>query len=340
MQRRPPSPRASGRWLRLCQPVQHRYDEATDNASNNFHRSHLTYALPAFGITSTDPVVACSGAITRDYLTAKDFSTNWLGTALNAGVTSIGWGFGIPLPPAPDVSAGMPPQRSQMRAIVNDPERSPDVVFMTFGGNDIGFADIVTRWAQPGGCTTSGIEIANDADGSCRVAGAAPAMCQTDGERWTDYTLRSIAAREQVLADLYREVLKDINSERARAARGGRTVPLIVLPYPQVLTSTHGDGCSHMNNNERDFGVQVVRALDATIQRAVRTVAQADGAPVYYAGDVVDALLPNHTVCADHEADRWVRPVSYLQAAIGLAGGVRTARSRNSCIRRGTVAPP
>lgn len=294
-----------------------KYDTATDNKLNNCHRSSMTYALAAYGITSTDPIVACSGAVTAEYQTGKTTGVNVLGTGLNLLLHPL---FS---PPTPDVSWAMPPQSEAVRSIVTDPKRSPDVVFMTFGGNDIGFANIIAQCASPqhpGDCTNDKVKIANDAAESCRNPGADRVACKSNGEKWTTFTLRQVGAIQPVLTELYWDVLTDINSSVARKARGGRTVPLIVLAYPQVITATKGDGCANLNNNERSFGVQVVRQLNNSVGAAVEAVS-AKGQPIFFATPVSEAVLPNHTACADRDADRWINPISIVQGAVGLAGG-------------------
>lgn len=85
------------------------YLPATDDGSNNCHRSPRTYLVETFGVTERG-IIACSGAVTMD-LTARS-------------------------------SKGMPAQVTQLDEYADEVDL-PDAVALTIGGNDAGFRSVL-----------------------------------------------------------------------------------------------------------------------------------------------------------------------------------------------------
>ena len=100
------------------------YTSETDLPRNRCHRSLFTYGLSLFAYSGNPTeedgrsIVACSGAVTQDY-----FQPNPGGTK----------------------AKHLPPQHEQLAELLRESDRAPDVVLLTFGGNDIGFAHIITK---------------------------------------------------------------------------------------------------------------------------------------------------------------------------------------------------
>ena len=233
-----------------------------DTKSAGCHRSFDAYALHLYGVTNDDVLVACSGAVTPQYYSAN-------------------------------LDRGRDPQSSYLSGLFSDPDTAPQVVLLTFGGNDIFFADIVKQCAQPWSKLGS--------LGDC-----------TRDSAYINAAYSNALNIRPTLTKLYENINETILRHTPEA---GPRIPLIVLPYVQIITNTIGDGCSNMNNNERQFGVQLLSTLNASVEDAVAD-ARATGVPIYYAKDVTTALLPGHTACADDPRQRYVNSVDLTKTAL------------------------
>lgn len=233
--------------------------------ADDCHRSLNTYALQLYGINDDAAIIACSGAVTADYLSGNDERDRL-------------------------------PQVSYLDQAMKEDSTRPDVVLLTFGGNDIGFAGLLKSCADPRArdqdCTTY----------TTRVG--------TEDRPVVDVALADAANMRGRLSDLYVDVATLLGNA---TPAGAAPVPVVVLPYVQVLTSTYGDGCSNLNERERQFALQLLRVLNTSVAGAVED-ARARGALVYYAQDVAQALLPGHTACADKPEDRYANPIELAKS--------------------------
>jgi Mg-chelatase subunit ChlD/lysophospholipase L1-like esterase len=160
---------------------------------------------------------------------------------------------------------------AQLKALA-DLDEAPGAVALTIGGNDINFSGIVKSCVMPGNC-------AKDADLRKKVFG-------------------DIAELGTSLQETYRAVDGVVNSAQRVEQRGGKRAPIVVLPYIQVLAEWQRASCPGFDTDEVRFGNDIVTALDEAVRTSVAAVA-ADGLPVYSADPVHEAVLPNHTACAD-----------------------------------------
>lgn len=156
---------------------------------------------------------------------------------------------------------------AQLRRLADD---EPGIVALTIGGNDIGFADVVKKCVKPADCTRD--------------------------TTWTASTFTRIELLQTSLEGSYRAAYGALNNRRAVDARDGRVVPIVVLAYPQVLPDWQRATCRGFTQSEVRFGNDVVARLNEVIGASVEAVA-ADGVPVYFAGNVQQAVLPRHTAC-------------------------------------------
>lgn len=291
------------------------YLPGTDTLANGCHQSDLTYAVPLFRAADNAPVLACSGAVTKDYFDDKKWSL---------------------LEPGSPNKSTIRAQDSQLETMLGNRDRVPDAVLLTFGGNDVGFASAIARCAGPEGtdCTLDRVPkgVAETLICPTAVPWAGPdAPFSVSGfvnseldkllnqgcvfsDKWTSVKFSEIENLHTQLEVVYRDAVMRVNSNSARSERDGRWAPVIVLGYPQVLSGL--GSCSHMTGNERDFGIEMGWAVNREVSEAVSAVA-ATGLPVYYASDVGYAMLPDHTVCAEPDESRWVNPVAYPENAPG-----------------------
>lgn len=175
------------------------------------------------------------------------------------------------------------PQLRRLRRVATS-DRSPDAVLLSIGGNDVDFVGTVAACilGAPGQtCTWDGAieEQKFRADAASRIAGVADSLRR-----------------------VYRDVNRAINDPTARARRGGKYAPIIVVPYPRIVPSTHAGsaaarGCNiNINANEVDFFNSFIDMLNVQIG-AVAGSMRSQHIPVYVASDVVSAFQPNHTIC-------------------------------------------
>ncbi|PIF04443.1 MAG: hypothetical protein CSA63_00780 [Propionibacterium sp.] len=144
----------------------------------------------------------------------------------------------------------------------------PDIVFLTIGGNDIGFATI--------------------------VAGCIIGDCSKNPEVY----LYNIKGRAKRLAEVYVAIAKKINTPEMLEARNGKIAPVVVSFYPQPFWSPERGRCNFFfNRNEILTGTAILSELNGQITTGVKR-AQQEGWPVYYA-DTVGDFATGHSMCVD-----------------------------------------
>ena len=167
-----------------------------------------------------------------------------------------------------------PSEPPQAKALQDLPD-NPGLVYLTIGGNDIHFGDIVTGCVL-GNCTADRAEMTR--------------------------RLSEIPQRKESLKKTYRAVMKAANTRERVKKRQGKVAPLIVSPYPDPLWETEQGNCATVMPNvslspsEISYGRQILTLLNRTVRDAVTELSK-EGYPVYYAQDVVDLAKPNHTIC-------------------------------------------
>lgn len=207
--------------------------------NNKCHRSTLAYGAVLGG--QTTDIIACSGATSADIRNRNQNDTE--------------------LPQVQALSALTTP---------------PGIVFMTIGGNDIGFADIVLN---------------------CLINDCASNM-GAQRRKLSEITLMS-----ESLEDTLRQVVEAANTPEWVAKRGA-VAPLIVSPYPDLLWQTGRGTCASntpvsnygFSTEEMTYGRSVLMTLNRQLETAVDNLASA-GYPIVYADSVLDFPQPSHTIC-------------------------------------------
>lgn len=209
-----------------------------DEGEPTCHRAQTAYGAVLGG--QQTHLIACSGAVTAD---VTDKSQH-------------------------------PSEPPQAKALQDLPD-NPGLVYLTIGGNDIHFGDIVTGCVL-GNCTADRAEMTR--------------------------RLSEIPQRKESLKKTYRAVMKAANTRERVKKRQGKVAPLIVSPYPDPLWETEQGNCATVMPNvslspsEISYGRQILTLLNRTVRDAVTELSK-EGYPVYYAQDVVDLAKPNHTIC-------------------------------------------
>lgn len=252
------------------------YHPGTDSISEKCHRSHKTYLGSAFPEDEVK-ILACSGAVMSALQETSDRA-----------------------------------KKSQI-AQLEDLGVAPSLGVMTIGGNDIGFADVVTMCLHP----------------------TIPLGCADQG--FFDAKLSHATNIEIFLDETYRAVWSALNTPAMREARGGAYAPLVVLPYPQItwkesrgtcrLAHTSGVAPGAFTPAELIVAETIANRLNLSIKHAVES-AREDGYEVYYANGVDQSLRPDHTLCEAGDkafANGWIfafnRELSEPESAHPKASG-------------------
>lgn len=227
-----------------------------ERGGNACHQSRLTYAAVLFPDARN---LACSGAVTGEVLWGEQES----------GGAEVGV------------------QIDRLEDLVEGPD-IPDAVFLTIGGNDIGFGDVAFD------CTRSP---------RCSWADTNPLNFGLGAEIDHNEKLTEVYALGAQLVGVYQSVDAVLNSPAAVRRRGGEA-PVVVLPYSRITprNGTGLNGCQlGFNTREFPFLNALVDALNLTIRVAVGQAADRTR-PVYYVDDVVEAFQPSHTICDGDES--------------------------------------
>ena len=223
------------------------------------HRSARTYAGDLWGNDAA--VIACSGAVTADFFT-------------------------------PQTSNGkqVEPQLIQLEKALQGP-KPPQAVLLSIGGNDVGFANLVTRCVKFPSCLPG------------LVGGPLP------GD-YTDIYSYYRSRATNVTPDInrvLRAVNGTLNTPARVAARGGTSAPIIVMPYPRIIPPSFADvanpnGCMFgLSGAELKFLNTFFDDLNTSVSLAALQLHNA-GEPVYLASDVENAFQPDHTICEGEAA--------------------------------------
>lgn len=214
------------------------YDGASDSRIGLCHRSANAYGRILFADVT---MLACSGATTTDMVryNSKDGYTKWV-----------------------------EPQLFELLKLTAS-DNTPDLVFMTLGGNDSGFADVVSGFVT-----------------SSTAADAPPLRPAME---WATLQTR--------LVDSYAKINAVVNASMAVAKRSGKVAQIVILPYVRPLPKAGGDGCfSLISQRELDLANDFATSLNETVRSAVAEAAGA-GAPIQLASPVEYAFQPDHTIC-------------------------------------------
>lgn len=177
----------------------------------------------------------------------------------------------------------------------------PDVVFISLGGNDIGFSDIIR---------------------SCTIGEFSPGVDCAVNSGSDGYAARKklVEGAAEELALTYRDIAESFESY------AGEVPPIVVLPYPVVvpLNPSLRGRCrpwvavqNTLSATNMDAVLQFQLVLNQAVQYAVETASKNWQVPVYYADDVAWAVQPDHTLCSE---DSWIRRLDAPGAWDNLVG--------------------
>ena len=249
------------------------YVQGTDTKGNDCHRSPDTYGRALFTTLPTN--LACSGAVARDY---------WQPNGDDDG------------------------QLAQRVLLGNLPQR-PDLVIGSFGGNDIGFAGIITKCLAPQNCDTLSASVVVPCSTRGAQATGTVGICTVAGPTFHDEVMAKIQNLPTTLESLWRDVDDVVNgrgfanSSWPAPDPADDQTPIVVMPYPLIVPGAKGyDDMLHQqcsswfSYSEWKFIIEITGALNAAVEQAVRTLHD-EGRPVFFVSDVREAFQPDHTVC-------------------------------------------
>lgn len=301
-------------------------DVDTDSVQNSCHRSYDTYGKDLYPQRT---ILACSGAVTDDFWSSQ-----------NPG--------------------NQPAQLDMLR----DVQTAPDMVILTVGGNDVGFANVLKNCALLFDCHESRAvtttprcrriveendvtdEVQRDAaalrdefDGSPEagfVAARIPMYVETTDcfestGKWADVVIRDTVEMVPDLVDVYQAVDRILNQDEWIEERGGEIAPILVLAYPNPVPDDERYGevlrlCRDLISYDEWVWAsgELIPALNGAVEQAV-AYADDRGVPVRYVGEVEQAFAPNHTIC---DEDRYLNELSLDTALDKLSATVGTSPLR------------
>lgn len=246
-----------------------------EDSDHPCHRSKLAYGYQVD--TSGDvEMIACSGAISRNLNRERQYRDE-------------------------------APQLEQLKALQRSGE-TIDMVYLTVGGNDIGFREIITS-CFIGDCSDS-----------------RKAYLGVVGDRGN-------------YKDLYIAIAKQINRPQDIKARSGALAPVIVSPYPDPFWEASRGRCNGLDAdgsvwpsnvpvlgksandvgfapNEIRLGKEVLVALNKQVETGVQDANDA-GYPVFYA-DTVMGFAAGHSIC---ETDSYFNRLTPTSGALAYKFG-------------------
>ncbi|WP_166654847.1 VWA domain-containing protein [Mycobacterium sp. BK086] len=175
------------------------------------------------------------------------------------------------------------PQLRRLRSLALSKD-SPEAVLLSVGGNDADFAGTVF-W-----CVVAAV------GQTCSRFGPA------DELKYRLDAANRVAAIADSVRRVYRDVNRAVNDPDARAKRGGKYAPIIVVPYPRIVPSAQAgaSAAGHceigINANEIVFFNEFIDMLNLDLMVAVGSL-RSQHIPIFIASDVIPAFQPNHTIC-------------------------------------------
>lgn len=227
---------------------------ATQGDSKKFYKCHRSQHAYGSVLFPNAKMIACSGAVT-DHL----YRPNAL-TYLTVNDRRLNHRDFVP---------------SQLEALHREVKSAdaPDLVLLTFGGNDAGFGHLVS-WCVMQDCTPD-------------------ALATTHPGLFTK------------LVRAYSDINAVVNTPEAVKKRSGKIAQIVVLPYVDSIpdaTGAHGQCFSGVTTQELARMKSFLHELNAVVRRAVEVAQQKNSVPVHYADSVVGAFQPHHTMCAGDDS--------------------------------------
>jgi hypothetical protein len=229
------------------------YVDGTDSKHNACHVSEKTYGLSAAGqpLFPRRTILACSGAVSAD--------------------------FHVPHPEFKAAPYHRTPLPAQLQAL-DDLADPPDAVWLTLGGNDVGFETVIFQ---------------------C-LAGIPGLVCdqvvRASAEEHVKARLPGLAGS---LIDAYAGIHSIVNAPSAVEERG-RAAPIVVLAYPKILPQdpTAQARCTALfSQREILWANRLTERLNDQVRRAVE-ILQPRGVPIYFSQSVERAFVDSrHTLC-------------------------------------------
>ncbi|MCU1504377.1 MAG: putative von Willebrand factor [Ilumatobacteraceae bacterium] len=278
------------------------YLDGYDTNTNPCHRSNSTYGA---ALWASRTILACSGALIPDMTSAQ-----YPGVAV--------------------------PQIDQLDRL----SFAPDLLLMSLGGNDAGFAEIIKACALwSGDCESKHVVSEVACNTSTQLVDAAMATdiatmlyglnanglhpCWEDHGAYGDIKLAQAAAIVADLVDAYVRIDASLNNPQRLRDRGG-PAPIVVLAYPSPVPDPGRydeviKKCPKLlSYNEWKWISTFQATLNAAVASAVAE-ARAAGVPIYFASQTAHAFEPAHTAC---DTEKYINYIDASDAAGGASDDV------------------
>lgn len=186
-------------------------------------------------------------------------------------------------------------------------------VFLTIGGNDIGFGDVATECLKPWTSCDLTTKEGNKVEGSAtwRAYALLPALYYPPERKAERIKLEERGTQTAgLLPEAYRLVDEQVNAERRRNDQD--PIPIFVSAYPYPLHLPRSGPCGpDMSDGEVRQMWDLTQRLNRTISDAVTYSRNDLGLPVHFVDSIETMALPGHSMCASDEDSYFVK-VSFL----------------------------
>lgn len=247
---------------------------------NRCHKSASTYLYPLFEERDVE-LLACSGATTH-YL---DEQTN-----------------------------GVREEQVPLLSEVQTDHGPVDAAFMSVGGNDIQFGNLVKACLFGHPTYVGPLNLA----GAVATALSWDRRC-SDDQDLLDLTDRLLDGLPAELIPTYRRVYDALNSRDIVHDRGGDPAPLYIVAYPQPFPEQQWTSwCRGFDSAEVGFANRLVDRLNEKIESSVSRLRK-EGYRIQMITTTQESFLPDNTACPRPGAEEYMNSVS---AGQGLGTGL------------------
>lgn len=227
---------------------------------NRCHRSAKTHGAVLFPDAT---ILACSGAVTADF---SGYQTKDPGS-IHRRIRTLS---NAPQGKDSLVVKKVPPQLKALEEL----QEAPDLVILSIGGNDAGFADVVRKMLL------FPKEINGISNFFSHIGASVPGSLSDD------------------IAGVLMKIDAIINSEERLIQRQGKVAPILILPYPDAIRNTiWKDECAFgLSKSERELLAVFQTNLNWVIEQAVNRL---NGRPIYFVHQVAGAFANTHMCSED-----------------------------------------
>lgn len=175
-------------------------------------------------------------------------------------------------------------------------------VFLTVGGNDVGFGEVVRDCVNP----FSNCNIKRDKEGNIETTPLTQAFSSLPN-LFHPPSRGSQVSKNPADYGLLPEVYSKINQTLNRKRAPGTQSPIFVSAYPMPVHKANRGKCDLLDAGEVAVVWNFLESLNLTIAAAVNFSRENYQIPVYFVPPIADMAQPDHTICGKNEDSFFVK---------------------------------